>query len=44
MELQLQNLAKQVHEAIGTIEDKGELIEYKNTILGKKGQLTEILK
>ena len=44
MELQLQELAQQVQEAIETIEDKPQLIEYKNTILGKKGKLTEILK
>ena len=44
MESQLQALAKNVQDTIQNINDTDTLIEYKNTILGKKGELTTILK
>lgn len=44
MKTKLQNLEIEAISGLQNITSETELIDYKNTILGKKGSLTEILK
>ncbi len=44
METQLKNLEEQAISGLANISSENELIDYKNTILGKNGSLTIILK
>lgn len=44
MKTKLQNLETEAISGLQNITSETELIDYKNTILGKKGSLTEILK
>ncbi len=44
METQLKNLEEQAISGLVNISSENELIDYKNTILGKNGSLTIILK
>ena len=44
MKTELQNLEKSAIEGLENVTSENELIDYKNTILGKNGSLTHILK
>ena len=41
---QLQQLEAEVQAAVQTVQSEQELLDYRNTILGKSGKITHFLK